>query len=396
MAFNNKNYKNESINFEDIFYVDYTHPYLSFDNYKLKSNKLLVTKYVKENPWEWTDLKVVNYIDEDKESPHSGYLSKNWIVGVEKGGTPSFYKQICTAGPGSYILRLEKDASGQDVIRIRYASGGIFTTLDKSKFKDNVLPKKLIFVIQGAGGGGSANKAWTGQYSSSLGTLFGTWQAQPGKGGGSAGFFALVVNVGEYLRDFDFKIVVGAGGAGGNSWSDSWKPLFDTWHTGAPGSAGEDSYLSYIDSGHEEQIIIAKGGGGGSLSSIGSAGKILRGGDNKELTSDIDLFEINDLVYWLPIYQGSTSQGRSFEHGKSGTGTPSCSIKATYLSDWFSKTGNFLDLQGRLANSASASWFSDGANENSRGFLGSGGAGGDKAGKTPGNSGGDGFWKIYY
>lgn len=155
MAFNNKNYKNESINFEDIFYVDYTHPYLSFDNYKLKSNKLLVTKYVKENPWERNDLKLVNYIDDDKESPHSafGYLSKNWIIGVEKGGTPSFYKQICTAGPGSYILRLEKDASGQNVIRIRYASsGGIFTTLDKSKFKDNALPKKLIFVIQGTGG----------------------------------------------------------------------------------------------------------------------------------------------------------------------------------------------------------------------------------------------------
>ena len=160
---------------------------------------------------------------------------------VAAGAFPTFGYRLCSyTTPGTYtVTRNSSNLTVGDV------------TLSKNNFRDGVIPKFIIAVVQGAGGGGG-------------GTTF----TDDGCGGGAGGFVAGVIKLPENCM---LSLVVGKGGKGGDL-----HPSGSSSDMSDPGSYAEDGESSSIalltpSYNYIATLMEAHGGGRGLASTENSS-----------------------------------------------------------------------------------------------------------------------------
>ena len=285
--------------------------------------------------------------------------NKNKLNAILAGTSPHFKNKFCEIGsPGTYNIKRAPDGSSLQIGTNYWYP---------SNFADNVVPLRVIAVLQGAGGGGGGGNL-----------------VANGSGGGSGGLIICII----YL-DRDWTIEVGAGGAGGNNTGNS---------SNDKGKDGGATTLTFTNIGGIK--ISALGGKGGNIASDGGKG----GG-------------IYDAVAGAKIIGrcsgGSGGKGAGLGGTDSGFGTR-LSDTTIYCTDrnLSTETNTSFYCYGCLAGESSGntggggggSYFGHGGegtfengDNHKNGSYGSGGGGatwGQANGK--GGNGGDGLFRLYY
>jgi len=306
---------------------------------------------------------------------------------IKQGYVPTFVGENTTSGSGAWFETGANDtynltvASDGSKISVYANYTGITTSFVASRFRDGVLPKRMIVVLQGAGGRGG----WTFWNQSSQ-------QWRNAGGGGSGAFCAVVLRT---EPGDSYKIQVGEGGK------------------------ANDSGNSWLKTSDGTLLITAGRGSGGSTSQAGGAGGAytLHSGEG---------------VYWwhLPskrvgpdgtiTYDDSCYNGiAGGDPGKSGGNRGTVTTYTSFSTDikWQSKTWTFWNFGGTSAGSkgfatggGAASFFGNGGNggtinggrqtPGSPGGYGAGGGGGgngqQSGGTAGGGRGGNGWFALYY
>lgn len=179
------------------------------------------------------------------------YPSDNWVKGYTipyrssttstdvfcvAGYKPQFQELYALHNNGNAYVIIEKTSTK---LILRRPNGSSYFEATASYFKDRVLPKRLLVVMQGGGGAGCSSH-----------------KTNTGNGGGAGGHVAVIINL-EKTGGY-FQVYVGYGGVGGEDKS---------------GENGLDTQLMFIrDNGTSLLLAAARGGIGGKKESKGFGG----------------------------------------------------------------------------------------------------------------------------
>jgi len=299
---------------------------------------------------------------------------------IKKGYIPTFVGEDTSSGSGAWYSTGRNDvylltvASDSSYINIHANYTGIDTKITANRFRDGVVPKRMILMLQGAGGGGAYGEK-------------DTYDSYPGNGGGAGAFCVVVIstNPGEA-----YTIVVGEGGAGG------WSP-----------KSGGDSYIQ-LNNG----TVLVKAGGGAAGGSGGSYST--PNGENgywwhlpsKRVGSD-GTFTYNDSCYNGASGGNGGYPSNPLTYGQQGGSRGTVTTYTSFADEIKHKSLTWTYVNFASPSGGAASGGGGGASS----FIGQGGAGGGTGQDAPGygaggggggfgdykgGRGGNGWFALYY
>lgn len=316
---------------------------------------------------------------------------------IARGSYPQFSQTLYSTLQGTYGTYTLKIVNNELVLTKPDNSS---TTFSATYFKDQIIPDRLLVVLQGAGGGGGGNSG--GQYF--IVTLIGS----DGGGGGSGALLCIVINTSKLKESSSnyFKIVTGQGGGGGHPYEDGMVSEqgagWVSWY-GGDGSKGANSSIYFNNT-----LLISAGGGYGATGG-GTPGAVNfgKGGSGGSVTKGKDPGD----YYWIVSQLSGLTGANPKSNG------PASSTNTIYCVSNSKKTQgvNKLSVGGKsggshATNSAggAASYLGPGGNGGSDGSScqgkapseGFGGGGGGAryyvGGACDGGNGAQGYMAIYY
>ena len=313
---------------------------------------------------------------------YSAYkVGGNPLVTIKPGTCPAFNTKVfdSTTSGGSGTYTFER-TEAQLIIK---KGTSIINRFYPTDFIDNVIPKRLIFILQGAGGGGSY----------SIGTSI------TGKGGGGGGAGSICPGIIDLESYASFTLTIGTGGSGEDATGDNDRE-----------DHGGNTFITV----NNNDIAIAYGGYCGYTMSIGGSGVASfkgMGASQGWISSTADIYNLAYAEDYPEVYPsgncGTPGEDMLGEDGIANTiySSNDSTLKNTYLNykNLSTHSGGAAQPNGG-GGGGGASYFGNGgkggagvggSSNAESGSLGAGGGGGGSGGNHTGGRGGDGaafFW----